>query len=398
MVRFRRRIIAATAIACSGLAAMTVAATPASAAAAASSTTLNGAGSSWAAVAILNWDAHMRQRGLIVNFTPSGSAAGRVAFIQGQEDFAASDVPFDNGSDKLAGTAPEVPHNSYSYVPDVAGGVAFLYHLTVNGQKVTNLRLSAPTLRKIFTGEITNWDDPRITADNGRQLPSLRITPVVRSDAAGTSYFFSSWLSRVYPGDWNSFCARFLAPGVKPPCGPTQQYPVFAGARGEDGATDAANFIRATNGAIGYDEYAYALQAKTPVVALRNPAGDYVRPTAADVTTALTQASINDDRSSPDFLQEDLSKVYTSTSPSSYPISYYSYLIVPRKPNPPAIFGSPAGKGKSLTAYINYALCGGQRHLDRLGYAELPPSIVNRGLQIVRSIPGHGPVLSRCGD
>jgi len=41
----------------------------------------------------------------------------------------------------LAGTGAENPPQGYSYVPDVAGGTAFMYHLTVVGHLITNLRI-----------------------------------------------------------------------------------------------------------------------------------------------------------------------------------------------------------------------------------------------------------------
>jgi len=41
----------------------------------------------------------------------------------------------------LAGTGAENPPQGYSYVPDVAGGTAFMYHLTVAGHLITNLRI-----------------------------------------------------------------------------------------------------------------------------------------------------------------------------------------------------------------------------------------------------------------
>jgi len=47
---------------------------------------------------------------------------------------------------------------------------------------------------KIFTGVITNWDDPALAADNpGLRLPNQSIVPVVRSDGSGTSYELSAW-------------------------------------------------------------------------------------------------------------------------------------------------------------------------------------------------------------
>jgi len=115
-----------------------------------------------------------------------------------QVDFAASDPPFRDGEDELAGTGAEIPQYGYSYIPDVGGGTAFMYHLTVGGHLITNLRLSGETLMKIFTGQITNWDDPEITKDYGAQLPNEPIIPVVRSDGSGATYFFTRWMEHEY--------------------------------------------------------------------------------------------------------------------------------------------------------------------------------------------------------
>ena len=56
-----------------------------------------------------------------------------------------------------------------------AGGTAFMYNLKINGQRVTNLRLSGENVAKIFTGVITKWNDPALEADNpGLDLPDRR--------------------------------------------------------------------------------------------------------------------------------------------------------------------------------------------------------------------------------
>ena len=58
-------------------------------------------------------------------------------------------------------------------MPVAAGGTAFMYNLKINGQRVTNLRLSGENVAKIFTGVITKWNDPAIKADNpGLTLPA----------------------------------------------------------------------------------------------------------------------------------------------------------------------------------------------------------------------------------
>jgi ABC-type phosphate transport system substrate-binding protein len=392
------RTIAAP-LACAGLLLTLFTSTASTADAADSYPAITGSGSSYASVPIFTWAGEVASEGLGVSFNPDGSSEGRQNYMQGsQVDFAASDVAFDNGRDKLAGTGAQVPKWGYDYLPLVADDVAFPYHLTVNGHAITNLRLSGQTLMEIFTGQITNWDNPAITKDYGHKLPSLPIIPVIHSDLAGTTYFFTSWLAREYPSQWNAFCDR-VHPGIKPPCGPTQAYPVFGRAQAENGSANVVDYIGspASNGAIGFDEYTYALSAGEPVLALRNAAGDYVRPTNAAVATALTAASINYDRHSPNYLQQNLDALYTFKNPASYPLSDYSYLIVPRAGTPlPPVFDDAIGR--SLSVFIEYALCRGQDQSAGVGIAALPRNLVAAGLREIKLIPGHAPVptLTAC--
>ena len=356
---------------------------------------ISGSGTSWSSIAIGQWAQAVRARGIVVNYNPDGSAAGRADYMANQDDYTGSDPPFRSGVDKLGGTGPEHPSQGYSYIPDAAGGTAFPYHLTVHGHQVTNLRLSAQTLVGIFTGKITNWDSPQITRDNnGHRLPSLPITPVIHSEGDGGTYFFTRWMAHIYPRQWNAFCDK-VHPSIKPPCGQTEFYPSFGRAKMENGSNNVIAFIDSTfgNGSIGYAEYAYARSAQLPVAALRNPAGKYVLPTAANVSAALTRAVINEEVSSRNFLQQNLTKVYTNPNPSSYPLASYSYLIVPREGTKlPANFTK--AKGHTLSAFAVFALCKGQRELSQPGYAPLPPALVRGGLIQAGHIPGHGPIPS----
>jgi ABC-type phosphate transport system substrate-binding protein len=358
-----------------------------------------GSGSSYAAPSIFRWAAELASRRLAVSFNPDGSAQGRLDYMQGGlVDFAASDVAFYNGKDKLGGEEAQHPSWGYDYLPDVADDVAFPYHLAVHGHPITNLRLSGPTLMEIFTGQITNWDNPQITRDYGSPLPNLPIIPVINSESAGTTYFFTRWMAYLFPRQWNTFCDR-VHPGITPPCGPTDFYPHFGRARAEDGSASVAGYIASAgaNGAIGYAEYPYALAAREPVLALRNPAGDYVRPTPVDVTTALTAALINNNPQSLYYLQENLDPVYTFKNPASYPLSDYSYLIAPRAGTQlPPIFTTAAGR--SLSVFAEYALCRGQAQQASLGIAPLPANLIAGGLREIKRIPGHVgvPTLAAC--
>jgi len=330
---------------------------------------------------------------IVVNYNPDGSAAGRADYIAGQVDFAASDVAFRTAADPFfSGPPREVVPWGYSYVPDVAGGLAFMYHLSVHGHLIRNLRLSDSAIMKIFTGKITNWDNPEITRSYGKQLPSIPIVPVIHSEGSGDSYFFSRWLAHIFPSQWDAFCAKVSYGRVKPPCLATEFYPEGWGASvAQNGSNNVASYISASygQGAIGLVEYAYALDAHSPVAKMRNPAGRYVLPTASNVTIALTRAIINENPRSPDFLQQDLDQVYTYRNPESYPLASYSYLIVPRtgkKPVPPQF---SRADGRTLSVYVDYLLCRGQRQSAELGYAPLPVSLVKAGLQQVDHIPGH---------
>ena len=216
--RCRTRITAAVGVgAAVALASLGLAATPLPAGAA-SFVAISGSGSSWASVAIDQWAQDVRPNGIVVNYNPDGSASGRGDYMSNQDDFAGSDPPFRNGQDKLGGTGAEHPSQGYSYIPDTAGGTALIYHITVGGKLVTNLRLDPKTIMEIFTGQITNWDDKRITHIYGAQLPNLPITPVIRSDGSGATFFFTLWMASLYPSAWNAFCDR-VHPGISPPCG-----------------------------------------------------------------------------------------------------------------------------------------------------------------------------------
>jgi ABC-type phosphate transport system substrate-binding protein len=354
---------------------------------------ISGSGSTWSAVALSQWAENLHANGIAINFNPDGSAAGRSDYMQQQVDFAASDPPFRNGTDPFDIGGAEHPPVGYSYVPDTAGGTAFMYHLDVGGHLITNLRLSGQTITKIFTGQITNWDNAQITKDYGAQLPSIPIIPVVRSDGSGATFFFTRWMAHVYPSRWDAFCAGVSHGRVKPPCGQTEFYPTGWGASvAQNGSNNVASYISASygQGAIGYDEYAYALNSHYPVVRVLNPAGYYVLPTASNVAVALTKAQINEDSSSPDFLQQNLDNVYSFKDPRSYPLSSYSYLVAPRVGTRiPSNFSG--GDGRTLSTYIDYFLCAGQQYSAELGYSPLPLNLVTGGLLQSSKIPGAIP-------
>ena len=348
---------------------------------------ISGAGSTWSQVAVDAWRADVRASGVVVNFAGTGSTDGRSQYIQGTADFATSEIPFQNPPEP--GQQAEVPSRDFAYLPIVAGGTSFMYNLELGGQRVRDLRLSPETLAKIFTGEITRWNDPAIKADYGKTLPDIPIIPVVRSDGAGASAQFTLFMQHMTPDVYCPFIRskQHLSGSA---CPSVSFYPAFGNSKAQVGSNGVANYVSASygTGSIVYVEYAYAKRIDFPVVGLLNKAGYYSQPTAGNVAVALTRAKINSD------LTQNLESVYTNPDPRAYPMSSYSYMIVPTSTDPPF----NADKGKTLSTFINYFLCAGQQKAEILGYSPLPKNLVEAGFDQVRRIPGavRSPSISQC--
>ncbi|MFD4509263.1 phosphate ABC transporter substrate-binding protein PstS [Streptomyces sp. NPDC058457] len=358
----------------------TLAGTPASAD---SYTPIAGAGSTWAENAVDQWRRDVNKNGMRISYAGTGSSDGRRQFLSGTVDFAVSDIPFQtNPTDGSAAERPAA--GSYAYMPIVAGGTVFMYHLTVNGKKVTNLRLSGDVVTKIFTGVIKSWDDPAIKADNpGLQLPHRTIVPVVRSDGSGSTAQFTMWMANQHKSLWNAYCAKVGRSGS---CGQTSYYPTVSGMIAQSGDLGVAGYVAQNygEGAIGYVNYSYALNAHYPVAKVLNHAGYYTEPTPQNVAVSLLKARINTNKNSADYLTQQLNGVYNDSDRRNYPLSSYSYMILPLK-----VQGTfTKAKGKTLGAFSYYFMCQGQQQAPNLGYSPLPINLVQAGFDQIRRIPG----------
>ncbi|MEU0563240.1 substrate-binding domain-containing protein [Dactylosporangium sp. NPDC006015] len=312
-----------------------------------------GAGSNWAQPAVRTWILQAAPR---AGYADVGSTTGRQQFAAGAVDFAVSETPY--GFDGV----DQAPARPFAYVPVAGGGLAFVYNLTVDGRRVTDLRLSSGTITGIFTGDITRWDDPRVTAENPAiRLPARAIRPVVREDRAGTTAAFTGWMSERHPDRWDAYCQ---AHGRPSPCGATLTFPV-GGQVARVGSTGVAGTVvqPGGDGMIGYVEHLYARANRLPVAKVRNQAGYYIAPTASAVGVALSGAG--QDR-------------------RAYPVSSYASLIVPTTTEA----GFTVERGLTLSEFGRYALCRGQRDVEFLGFAPLPVNLVRPGLEQLQRIPG----------
>ena len=376
------------------------------------SPSMQSTGSSFASVAIQQWVAQASTLyGLNINWQVTSSVIGLNNFALNQVDFAASDIPYSSGQ---ATSSPSVP---YQYMPDVAGGLAFMYNLTGNdGQRITSLVLNAAVADDIFLGKIVYWDDSAIKGINQNlapDLPHTKIIPVYRSDASGENYLLSDYMLHQDPGTFNAAQNAFQSafPGQPNASWPTPSTSVNVGSPpfsttypgwaqnnlvGQSGSDNAANYVAAlsSEGAITYVETAYAKEHAFPVASVLNVSGAAVQPTSFNVATALEAAILHAD------LTQDLSNVYTNPKPNAYPLSAYSYLVT--QCSPPLASGQktqcasgpngtttfPTQKGQALGQFVTYLACAGQDQMASLGYSPLPPNLVLEDFYAVNRLAG----------
>jgi phosphate transport system substrate-binding protein len=161
--------------------------------------TLTGIGSSAQGAAMDAWKTSFAaaNQGATVQYSPDGSGAGRKAILDGSAQFGGSDAYLKDDeyatSQKTCG--PDGALNIPVYISPIA--IAF------NLPGLTELKLDAPTVAKIFRGEIATWNDASIAALNpGVSLPDLKVTPVNRSDDSGTTTNFTDYLAAAAPEVW----------------------------------------------------------------------------------------------------------------------------------------------------------------------------------------------------
>ncbi len=357
---------------------------------------ITASGSSWSGNAVNQWISDVRKQGLKVVFTANGSAAGRQDFANNQTDMGMSDIAYQI-TDPETGAKDTSNGREYAYLPVVAGGTSFPYNLKVAGKRVTNLRLSGQTLADIFTGKITNWSDQEITKDNNyHRLPSIPIKVVVHSEGSGSTAQFTAYLAKSFATEWTAYNAgKDVA---------TEYYPTNKpGVIPENGSDGVMNFITSAAGAgsIGFDEYSYPLLANFPVAKIRNAAGYYTAPTQYNVAVGLTAAVINQDKSSPDYLTQKLDNVYTNPDPRTYPLSSYSYTIIPVASNTKADSGyhpetktTNSAARQTIADYLYYAICQGQGEVGKIGYSSIPINLVEAGFAQIAKLKAADPKVS----
>jgi phosphate transport system substrate-binding protein len=257
-----------------------------------------------------------------INYDPSGSGAGREAFIAGGVDFAGSDSYLND--EELAGEfASCAPDTKAIDLPVYISPIAVIY----NVEGVDELNLDAVTLAKIFKGDITTWNDPAIAALNpGATLPAANITAVHRSDDSGTTKNFADYLFQNAPEAWDQKPAD------------TFPYQTGEGAQGTSGVVDAV-----TNG-VNTIGYADASRAGDLGVANIKVGDEFVAFTPEAAAAVVAESPLVEGREANDLA---IALDRKTTDPSHYPLVLVSYAIVCQE-------YADAETGELVKSYVGY--------------------------------------------
>lgn len=322
---------------------------------------LTGSGSTFAYPLYSKWglEYHQLHSAVEVNYQANGSGAGIQQFTSHITDFGATDGPMTDA--QIAAANGNVLH-----LPTALGAVMPTYNIPgVTAQ----LKFTGEVLAGIYLGQITKWNDSRITALNpGVTLPDRDIVVAHRSDGSGTTYIWSDYLSKMSP-EWAQRVGK----------GTSINWPVGLGGPGNPGV---ANIVKQTPGAIGYVELIYALQNHISYGLVKNSSGRYINASLATTTNAAAGAVAH--------LAANTDFRISITDPAgadAYPIASFTWILVPKEM-------TDATKAEALVHYLWWALHDGQKDCNDLAYAPLPRRVVQLEEARLQSITVNGkPVL-----
>jgi phosphate transport system substrate-binding protein len=301
---------------------------------------ISGAGATFPYPIYAKWaEAYQQKTGNQLNYQSIGSGGG-IRQIQAKTvTFGASDKPL---------KPEELSASGLVQFPMIMGGV--VPAVNVAGVESGQLKLDGKTLADIFLGEITSWNDEQIAKLNPDvALPDEAIAVVHRSDGSGTTFLFTDYLAKTSPS-WKEQIGSDAS----------VQWPVGIGAKGNEGV---ANNVQRTEGAIGYVEYAYALQNDLPYALMINQAGNAVEPTSESFQAAASHA---------DWANAEGFYVILTDQPGddSWPITGASFILMYEQPDDPKA---------SLEAlkFFAWAYANGDAMAEELHYVPMPDKVVD---------------------
>ncbi len=300
---------------------------------------------------------YTNETGVLLTYGGIGSGGGIRSLKDKVVDFGATDAFLND--EKLAEMPYKVVH-----IPTCMGAVVIAYNL----DNVEGLKLTPELLTSIFIGETTNWNDPKLKANNpGIKLPNMKITVMHRSDGSGTTQIFSDYMCKIST-TWEEKVGR----------GKALEWPVGIGSKGNPGVAGA---IQQTKGAIGYIGSEYALAQSIPMAELQNKAGNYVKPSVESISAAAKGE-----------LPEDTRVMLTNPDDAdAYPISGFTWIILYREQ---AYGGRSQAQAYETVKFLDWLISEEAQSVTKtVNYSPLPEETVANAKAILRTISYEGKQL-----
>lgn len=325
--------------------------------------TLNGAGASSQEAAQQAWQAGFQTANpdVTVNYDPVGSGGGREQFISGGVSFAGSDAYLDDDEGELSAATERCNNEAPIEIPNYVSPIAVIYNL----EGVDELNLSGETLARIFTGDITKWNDEAIAADNpDAELPDQNITAVHRADDSGTTDNFTAYLESAAPDVWTH--------------GEVGEWPIQHG----EAAPQTSGVVSAVTNGQGTIGYADASQAGDLGVANIKVGEEYVGPTAEAAAKVLEVSPRVEGRSEVD-MAVDLDR--STEEAGAYPVVLTSYLLACQT-------YEDQNEADLVKGYLSYIVSdeGQQAAADAAGSAPLSDALQEEAQGIIENISAQG--------
>jgi phosphate transport system substrate-binding protein len=324
-------------------------------------------------------------------YASSGSGKGRSDSDKSLGDFWFTDAPHTSSTKRA----------SVIHVPAVAAPIAILH----NVPNSKTLQFSAETIAKIFSGQITMWNDPQILADNNRVnttviyakngdgslkkdakgdpivlktrtlnskviMPNKKIQVVYRSDNSGTSENFTNFLNKSAPSVWTKAKNGTFKDSFPGNINDISNLGRIVGASSSSGVSQLAG---KTPYAITYAEVNYAKANKLKVANVINPAGVSVAPDSTGVSAFLAQAS----QDANGYLTFD----FDTKEKGAYPLGIVSYLLADTK----SADKTKAAAVKEFAEFILSPKCARDAG-DALGFSVIDGDFLKKSLAQVAKI------------
>lgn len=297
---------------------------------------ISGAGATFPYPIYSKWAYYFeKETGNKVNYQSIGSGGGIRQIINRTVDFGASDAPL---------TPEELRKNNLLQFPTVIGADVITYNVPELGRTVINLDQKA--VCDIYLGKIKKWNDPYLKQLNPNvNLPDRNIVVVHRSDGSGTTWIFTNWLSKVCP-EWKQRVGF----------GTSVKWPTGVGGKGNEGVT---NYVKRSQGGIGYVEYIYAKQNNLPVARIKNREGVFVEPSVKTIQSAAAYARWDKSKDFYEVLTDQPGR-------DSYPIAGATFILLTK---------DQPERSKKATTFFKWAYEKGDKYAEELNYIPMPTNV-----------------------